>query len=37
MSIIPIYVYGDNILRKKARKLNDIDYDVIKLIKNMSE
>ncbi len=37
MSIIPIYVFGDSILRKKAKKLTEIDASVIKLIKNMFE
>jgi peptide deformylase len=35
MSIIPINVYGDNILRKKAKKLTDVDGKTIEFIKNM--
>jgi peptide deformylase len=37
MSIVPIYVFGDNILRKKAKKLTDIDAETVRLIKNMFE
>jgi peptide deformylase len=35
MSVLPINVFGDNILRKKAKKLTDIDSEIIRLIKNM--
>jgi peptide deformylase len=35
MAIIPINVFGDSILRKKAKKLTNIDADTIKLIRNM--
>jgi peptide deformylase len=35
MSIIPINVFGDNILRKKTKKITNIDADTIRLIKNM--
>jgi peptide deformylase len=35
MSIIPINVFGDNILRKKARKVTDVNAKTIELIKNM--
>jgi peptide deformylase len=35
MSILPINVYGDTILRKKARKLTDINAETVRLIKNM--
>ncbi|MEI7811887.1 MAG: peptide deformylase [Ignavibacteria bacterium] len=35
MSIIPITVYGDRILREKARPVTDIDSKLIKNIKDM--
>jgi peptide deformylase len=35
MAIVPINVFGDSILRKKARKLTDIDAETVRLIKNM--
>ncbi len=37
MSIIPISVYGDKILRKKARLVKNVDLLTIELIKNMFE
>jgi peptide deformylase len=37
MSILPINVYGDTILRKKARKVNDVDGKTVEFIKNMFE
>ncbi len=37
LSLLPIAIYGDKILRKKARKVSDIDFDTIELIKNMFE
>lgn len=35
MAIIPISVYGDKILRKKARQVTNIDHFTVELIKNM--
>lgn len=35
MSILPITVYGDSILRKKASPVKDIDDNLIKIIHNM--
>jgi peptide deformylase len=35
MSILPITLYGDKILRKKVKEVNDIDLETIELIKNM--
>lgn len=35
MSIIPINVYGDNILRKKAIPVSDVDAKTVELIKSM--
>lgn len=35
MAIIPISVYGDKILRKKAQLVKDVDFLTIELIKNM--
>lgn len=35
MSIIPISVYGDKILRKKAHQLKNVDFTTVELIKNM--
>lgn len=37
MSLLPITLYGDKILRKKAAKVNNIDNKIIELIKNMFE
>lgn len=37
MSIIPISVYGDKILRKKAQLVKNVDFMTIELIKNMFE
>jgi peptide deformylase len=35
MSVIPITVYGDKILRKKVNKVHEVDLKTIELIKNM--
>lgn len=35
MSIIPITIYGDKILKEKTKPVNDIDSKLIKLIKDM--
>ncbi len=35
MSVIPITVYGDKILRKKVNKVTEVDLRTIELIKNM--
>lgn len=35
MSIIPISVYGDKILRKKAQLVKNVDFLTVELIKNM--
>jgi peptide deformylase len=37
MSIIPITVYGDKILRQKARPVNAVDDEIIGKIRNMFE
>ncbi|NWF88315.1 MAG: peptide deformylase [Ignavibacteriaceae bacterium] len=37
MSVIPINVYGDKILRKKAQSVSNIDFLAVELIKNMFE
>ena len=35
MAVLPITVYGDKILRKKANKVTEVDLKTIELIKNM--
>ena len=35
MSLLPITLYGDKILRKKVSKVNKVDDETIELIKNM--
>ncbi len=35
MAVLPITVYGDKILRKKASKVTEVDLKTIELIKNM--
>ena len=35
MPVLPITVYGDKILRKKAKKVAEVDLKTIELIKNM--
>lgn len=35
MSVLPITVYGDKILRKKVSKVTEVDLKTIELIKNM--
>lgn len=35
MPVLPITVYGDKILRKKAKKVTEVDLRTIELIKNM--
>lgn len=37
MNVLPITVYGDKVLRKKAVKVNKIDNDVLMLIKDLFE
>ena len=37
MSLLPITLYGDNILRKKVSKVKSIDDNTINLISNMFE
>ncbi|HRI47649.1 MAG TPA: peptide deformylase [Ignavibacteriaceae bacterium] len=37
MSILPVTLYGDKILRKKAKKVEKIDNETIKLISDMFE
>jgi peptide deformylase len=35
MSLLPITIFGDKILRKKTEKVLDVDIDTVKLIKDM--
>lgn len=35
MSVLPITLYGDKILKKKAKPINKVDNTVIRLIQNM--
>ena len=37
MSVIPISVYGDKVLRKKAQLVKNVDFFTVALIKNMFE
>lgn len=37
MSLLPITLYGDKILRKKTANVSDVDMDTIKLIRDMFE
>lgn len=37
MSVIPISVYGDKILRKKAQLVKNVDFFTVELVKNMFE
>ena len=37
MSVIPISVYGDKILRRKAQLVTNVDFLTVELIKNMFE
>jgi len=37
MSLLPITLYGDKILRKKTNKVSDVDLETVKLIKDMFE
>jgi peptide deformylase len=37
MSVLPIYLYGSEILRRKAKPVHDIDNSVIKLVYDMAE
>jgi peptide deformylase len=37
MSVLPIYLYGSDILRKKAKPVHDLDDSLIKLVYDMSE
>ena len=35
MSLLPITLYGDKILRKKTREVSDVDMETVELIKDM--
>ncbi|MBN2571140.1 MAG: peptide deformylase [Ignavibacteriales bacterium] len=35
MSLLPIAIYGDEILRKKAKEISNIDDNLVKLVKDM--
>lgn len=35
MALLPITLIGDKILRRKAKKISDVDIDTVELIKNM--
>lgn len=35
MPLLPITLYGDKILRKKTKKVSDVDMETVKLIKDM--
>ena len=37
MAILPITIYGDQILREKAKKIKNVDDKTITLIKDMFE
>lgn len=37
MSLLPVTVYGDKILRKKSEKIHEVDADFVNLIKDMFE
>jgi len=37
MALLPIYTYGTNVLRKKAKPINEITDEVITLVRNMFE
>jgi peptide deformylase len=37
MSLLPIYLYGSDILRKKAKPVHNLDDSLIKLVYDMSE
>ena len=37
MALLPITLYGDRILRRKAVKVKEIDFNTVELIKNMFE
>jgi len=37
MSVLPINLYGDKILRKKAEPVKEIDMELVEFIKNMSD
>jgi len=37
MSVLPIYLYGSEVLRKKAKPVHQLDDSLIKLIYDMSE
>ncbi|MBM4165892.1 MAG: peptide deformylase [Ignavibacteria bacterium] len=37
MALLPIYTYGTNILRKKAKPIDEITDEVITLVRNMFE
>ena len=35
MALLPITLIGDKILRRKAKKVSDVDVETVELIKNM--
>lgn len=37
MAVIPITLFGDKILRKKVKPVNEVDLEIVALIKNMQE
>ena len=37
MSVLPIYLYGSDVLRQKAREVKDLDNETIKLVYDMFE
>lgn len=37
MSLVPITIFGDKILREKSKKVTKVDNELLKLIKNMYE
>ena len=37
MSLLPVTLYGDKILRKKVSKVAEVDLETVELIKNMFE
>lgn len=37
MSVLPIYLYGSDVLRKKAKSVQEFDHSLLKLIVDMTE
>ena len=37
MSVLPVTLYGDKILRKKAERVEEVEFETIELIQNMFE